>query len=531
MTVLVATGSWFLSTGRALRRSGLLLLLLACGLCASLWMNWILSVGPGVSPDSTVYLETARNLLSGNGFSVDGRPLTHFPPCYPLLLAGVGLVMDGDVLLAAHWLCVILFGLNLVLLGATAFLMSGRNSLATFLAVLFFSLSPSFLMVHSMAWSEAPFLAFLLTSVVLLSVSLAQDRAGLLLLSAITLGCAVMTRYAGIAAFPAMAVALLVFGDRPLRERSRRALLYFTVALSPLLMWLARNLVVAASATNRSFRVHPFDSHDVTMLVTTVWEWFLPITSDDSLIRVLVGGCGLLVLIGTLVVLGKETLRRPRRRPAAGTVFVIVCMLFLISYLAFLLVSISFLDAHTSINQRIMVPALVLITVAGIAVSARWRPVLPIALVLLSLSTVLHVREAVLQVVHMHQYGQGYTERAWVESEVITYLKKVADDRLLYTNGPDVLRFLLHRRTTGIPGKVVPTTREANPHYTEQTREMIRQCKNGTALIAYLDRITWRWYLPTREELVDEGHPPVLRTFRDGVIFGVPRGPSGNGDH
>jgi len=46
-------------------------------------------------------METARNLLAGAGFRTDAGPLTHYPPVYPLLLAGADRILTGDMVLAA----------------------------------------------------------------------------------------------------------------------------------------------------------------------------------------------------------------------------------------------------------------------------------------------------------------------------------------------------------------------------------------------------------------------------------------------
>ncbi|HVQ39512.1 MAG TPA: hypothetical protein VMS31_18380, partial [Pyrinomonadaceae bacterium] len=48
--------------------------------------------GIGITPDSTVYLDAAHNLLNGRGLTaLTGRgefePLTHYPPLYPAVLA------------------------------------------------------------------------------------------------------------------------------------------------------------------------------------------------------------------------------------------------------------------------------------------------------------------------------------------------------------------------------------------------------------------------------------------------------------
>jgi hypothetical protein len=95
-----------------------LLLLAAMGaICVFYATAW----GVGVSPDSTLYLEAARNLLRGHGLTITTldnltRPLTHYPPLYPYLLYAGGRLgidpMDG-----ARWLSALLFGANIFLVG------------------------------------------------------------------------------------------------------------------------------------------------------------------------------------------------------------------------------------------------------------------------------------------------------------------------------------------------------------------------------------------------------------------------------
>jgi hypothetical protein len=41
------------------------------------------------------------------------------------------------------------------------------------------------------------------------------------------------------------------------------------------------------------------------------------------------------------------------------------------------------------------------------------------------------------------------------------------------------------------------------------------------ALIIYFDRLTWRWYLPSRNELEEKYKLPVVTRLADGVVFGV----------
>ncbi|MCP4688991.1 MAG: hypothetical protein GY859_13135 [Desulfobacterales bacterium] len=76
-----------------------------------------------------------------------------------------------------------------------------------------------------------------------------------------------------------------------------------------------------------------------------------------------------------------------------------------------------------------------------------------------------------------------------------------------------------------IPKKVNPGTRERNKKFEEQLRRMLRECGEEKAFVAHFDAITWRWYLPTRDELEFKWGLPVLRRFKDGGVFAIPLKP------
>jgi hypothetical protein len=81
--------------------------------------------GIGLSPDSVVYIASARNLLSGFGLSVsfttgEFLPLTHYPSLFSAGLAGLGFV-GIDPLDRARWLNALIFGANITLLGIVVY--------------------------------------------------------------------------------------------------------------------------------------------------------------------------------------------------------------------------------------------------------------------------------------------------------------------------------------------------------------------------------------------------------------------------
>ena len=117
--------------------------------------------GVGLSPDSAYYIFAARSLLSGKGYlDFDGTLYTNWPPLFPTLLAGLGLVgiepLDGARLLNA-----VTFGL-IVLASGKLFIRCIRSKAFAVLGILSVLLSFQLLKVSVMAWSEPVFILLVL---------------------------------------------------------------------------------------------------------------------------------------------------------------------------------------------------------------------------------------------------------------------------------------------------------------------------------------------------------------------------------
>lgn len=88
-------------------------LTLALAGAALVW--WITPYGSGLSPDSVLFVATARSILAGDGVrSLDGGSEIRFPPLDPVALAAAAWVSRSDPVDAARWLNATLFA---VLLG------------------------------------------------------------------------------------------------------------------------------------------------------------------------------------------------------------------------------------------------------------------------------------------------------------------------------------------------------------------------------------------------------------------------------
>ncbi len=510
-----------LSTDR--KQPGVVSLIILMGVFASVLMYWITDQGSGVSPDSITYIEAARSLLEGKGFFVHGAAMIHYPPVFPLLLGVVGLFTHGDILLAARWLAALLFGVNLLLVGL-AVQVSTKHSLgATGCAILVFLFSAPAISVHSMTWSEPPYITFSMAGLLLAAHHVVRPSPSLLVLASLMVGLAAATRYVGVVLFPSVALAIFLLGKRSLKHRMTDILVLSGVACLPLIFWFLRNMLVAQSATNREFAFHPFNLYHAQSLINHMYDFVLPISISGWAKAVHVG------VTATLFVLAYALLyRKMCIKQSAMSISIVIPSIFVIYsvlYVAFLVVSISLFDAHTPVDHRLLLPVFLTLAIAGTSVAKSLSEALTqrcvwygfVFLVLISVS--IGAGQAISRAVDIHYNGSGYTSRDWKDSATLAYLADVPGIMKIYSNGPDVIRFLTGKKAYMIPAKVSAQTLKENEGYLGQLNQMFRECKEGNALIAYLNSITQRWYLPSKEEIESMFSIPIVVRLEDGVIY------------
>ncbi len=500
-------------------------LIVLVGLGASAAMYQITAQGPGVDPDSTVYIEAAQALLGGKGVFVQGQPLTHYPPAYPLLLAFVGLFTGGDILWAARLLGAFLFGANVVLLALAVCVCTRYSFIATGCAILLFLVSKPIMSMHAMAWSEAPFVAFSLAGLILLSAHIVRPRLRYLVWASLMVGAAAATRYVGVTLLPTAALALFLLTKQSVRKKVADIILFSGLACLPLGSWVIRNVLVAQSATNREPAFHPCNFSHVKNLIGRMYDFVLPISVSGWTKAFHVGvAVILLVLAATLL---HRRISTKRNGGSIGLVLPLILVIYSAVYVMSLFLSISFFDAHTPVNKRLLLPvylALIVVVTSYVrAFSQAWpqKEAWHGYVVLVFFSVSINAVPALSTAVDLHANGTGYTARYWRDSATLGYLSHVPETMTVYSNGRDTIHFLTGKETNAIPRKVFPCTGKENASYPAQMRQMIAECREGKALIVYFDRITWRWYFPSRDEIEDLSTMPVAAAMDDGIIYGI----------
>jgi len=201
-------------------------------------------------------------------------------------------------------------------------------------------------------------------------------------------------------------------------------------------------------------------------------------------------------------------------------IFAIVCV-------AFLVISISFVDAATSLNLRTMTPvyvsALILALYGGstllpeIGFKPRTRKIQATYTILGLVFAASYLIRATGFVANGYSDGLGYV-RQYGQSATLRRLEGFHADAPIYSNGPDVIRALVGRPAYMVPQKHDPTSRIPNDAYVGELDTMKRHLAKGEGIIVWLDAVH-RWYLPSEAELRDALPLELTGAEKDGAIY------------
>lgn len=480
-------------------------------------VTWAVSgYGIGVSPDSAHYIGAARSLVSGHGLRFNGRPFSHWPPLYPLLLAGFSFGRY-DPLQTARALAAAFAALNMALVAWIAFRQSRESVGAGICAGLLFLLSPEMLHVQTMAWSEPPFLCLTLLALLLFSEWIGRSNApkaslAPLALAGLVLGLALVTRYVGVALLPPFLLCIAIRRSLPWRHRLTETVTLFATAGAPIFAWIVYCRVVAHSASDRPLAFHPPHSPPFALLA---------------------------ILLASGAALAGRLVRRPPQSGEEGADTLPIWLLAaLISYSGFVIASITFLDALTPVDVRMLSPAFVFagIYVVGLIWSDRKascrRMDGPDAAVMASrrllgrriaLSAALLIGGsrfgAIVPFARLrHDSGYGFTGRAWRSSPTLAWIEAQPANCVLYSNTPELVAFRTRRTVIGLPARYSPTSFVPNPNLNREATALQKAVREG-ALVAFLPGEPHA-YLLSADDLERSYHLPVLLRLPDGVIYG-----------
>lgn len=499
----------------------LLLALIGAGLllAATRW-------GVGLSPDSAVYVAAARNYNQGLGLTVPfgseiNGPLAHHAPFYPLLL-GLLARPGPDPLDGARWLQLLLFAANILLAGALLWLLHPGRPVWALAAAFFLLISPALFSLHSMAWTEALFLFLSFAGFACLALFLERGNWPLLLLTALCLGLALLTRYAGAALLATAVFALFLYPNRPWRARLIHTLLFGFLAGLPFLLWLLHSR--GSGGTIRTLFFHPIGREQLQQGLNSVVGWFLIPDSLPTVVKLGLLAALLLPLGASLFLIYRQRGERPLSHPLLW-----LLLLFTLIYPAFLLFSISFFDANTPLDDRILSPlhvALLLLLIHAIATlwqtasRPRWQlaPLLALALLL----AVGQIRQSAAWLRQGYQQGIGFNSLAWQQSPLIQAIAELDEATLLFANAPEPINIHTGRPVLRLPRKFESVTQQANSQYAAEMGDLRGWLTQEQGAVAYFTTLRIPT-LPTADELISDLDLVVQAETADGRLYRPPQ--------
>ena len=509
-----------LSTRQVTNGSSLLvaLILALAAAFAYISMPW----GPGVTPDSVIYLGLADALYHGEGFFLYGDLVTHYPPGYPATLALLNVITD-DSATSARLLNSVAYAASLGLIFTLIGSSDKRTSVVLAVCGLVYFCSTAVVSAHLMAWSEPAFILVWLVSTYWLITHLLNPQRYALILAGVFLGLAILYRYAGIALVPPMLFIILIIPQN-IKPKLKELVLLLAISLVGLCFWLFRNNLLSGNSTNRQFIFHPVGYPHFESFASVLNNFFtagLMTPTAAIWVTALILFAITALLVRNSWKLSKDTTNIDRH--------LLVSILFsssALAYVMFILVSISFIDAHTPMDERILPPFLVCLIVlianeiSNIEIGKQHQQLaIVLCLSLLTFSTYKNTTGSGSLLSTSRVSGLGYAHRSIIESPAVVFAGMLPPEHQIYSNGFDLLNYSAQRNAIILPEEFEPATRNRSVEYETKMTEMCSEVKNGHASIIFMTAFQGRWYLPNAEKIASSCGVEKWLSLGDSLIL------------
>ncbi|NIM94602.1 MAG: hypothetical protein GTO18_12955 [Anaerolineales bacterium] len=508
----------------------IIVLLAVLGVIAILYST---SLNPWVYDDSVGYIENAKNLIAGRGLGIyraSGvfRPLSYHPPFYSLVLSVPGL-LKIDYLVASRYLNTFLFGASILLIGLSSYSLV-RIPLYSIALCMFVLITPIFILNFTGVMSEPLFFTLGLLGLILLIFYLHNGKQSLLIMSAVSCGLALVTRYSGLVFVTTGALVLILLDRRQFKRRITKAFVYFLIGILPLSIWLVVQRLVYPTANpgvlNLTLsglwqRLSPIRG----ALVNKIWNWlpFSKVIPQLSYRNTLILLALLTILLLLIIYLSVRRMKKGGDRDWHHTqilIFAFVFGIFTLIYIFVLSLSVAFvIHPAPAMDERILSPILFggIISLFSflffVATSWSLKAYFQIMVFgLCALILIAYVPSSVEVITDLHTSSMGYTSKRWVESDVIQDVLELPQDIRIISSEPTAILFYAQR-----PAHTIPEISGATPvdefysfgDGTDNVQQAFRA--EGAALVLFND-VYWQFYPLYGERTQDR-----LDAFTDGL--------------
>lgn len=408
--------------------------------------------GPGLDPDSMSYMHAATTLAQGRGLRDVNRgwrdadstmPLAHWPPGYPMAIAGAQRAGFGAVE-GARYLGALA---ALATIAMVVWLVASAGGIgAGIVAGLIVMVTPAVVQVHESVLSEPLFIALLVLTFATMVRAPARPW-----LSGTIAGVASIVRYAGVSLVGGVVLWQLLRAGTA-RQRITRAVIAGLPAVVIQGAWVLRTVHSAGHSAIRKISVYGALASTLREGWRTTSAWLVPGMGE---------GLGIFVAaaVAVLVVIALWESRplRARQKPALAAVLLAAC------YIGLVLASRLIADPGIPLDDRLMAPLLVLLEVALVLIVApAWRrwPV-PARILVALLVTAwwgAALRVSSTSARYAVNTGNDFAEDCWRDSPIVAWVRANGSGHALFTNVPEPLYFHSARLAHELPDEADSAT-------------------------------------------------------------------------
>ena len=487
-------------------------------------MSYATKWGIGISPDSVTYLKVSDNFLNGIGLYLSpDKPMTHYPPLYPMVLT-IGGLLGATLLDWAKYLHIIFYSANITLIWLIIFKDTRSSVIAALLGSVVALSSALMIHIHSVAWSEPLFIFMALSGLIFLVEFFAKTKTKHLIASGLLIGLALLTRYSGVALLFACLLGIIFFTTK---RKLHSIFLFGLCGMIPISIWLIRNLMLANTLTNRTLDSHPITVNYFNQATTIFSEWLqlpsgLPEIFTQSFFILLV--CSSLFASFFLFYKQKKISREISDYHIAY--FPLLSHFFILIYFLLLMITISFFDAHTPLDHRIMSPVFIIYLIGttsliyNIFLTFNTPPKIKIFIALIFLFFItFQAKETSYLVTDFYNNGRGYAGKEWKTSEAVFFAKNLPQGTTIFTNATDALNILADKHAKDIPKLIDPATRKRNKNFESEIVKMVQEIETNDGVLIYFNMVNWRGYLPTNQDIARKLPVKTIYQGHDGTIY------------
>jgi hypothetical protein len=307
---------------------------------------------------------------------------------------------------------------------------------------------------------------------------------------------AYLTRYAGVSLI--ITVVLVMIFLRPPHILKRTGIMLAS-AILPILAWIIYGLITSGleSLGNRQLVWHPLPLNTLFEALKNLLTWIAPndLLNAGALFGRTLSLFSLILLTGLVAwlvwaVWNRTQIGKQQEKPDGGFALAFTQALHIIVYLGFLVISISFFDASTPLNDRILsviyIPEMILFSSAmawlwdrskGRMFILRWA-LAAFCLLLVAFS----IKDGYTAVSQLGREGQGFAHRGISDSPAIEAISEMPPT-VIYSNKPGAIFLLTGKAAYVTPSPMDPVTGQTRSNFNDDLIQMQQRVRDGKAIL------------------------------------------------